>query len=64
MLGINFDWTVTFQPVRSMACQVILEDLIVSATTEMRGVMIQSDKSYKGEVRTNTRIDLMWRMQL
>jgi hypothetical protein len=44
MLGVSFDWAVTFLPVCIIACQVILEDLIVCATTEMSADMIQSDK--------------------
>jgi hypothetical protein len=46
MLGVSFDWTVTFLPVCIIACQVIFKDLIVCATTEMRADMIQGDKLY------------------
>lgn len=49
MLGVSFDWTITFLPVRIIASQVILEDLIVCATTEMRADIIQGGKLYKGE---------------
>jgi hypothetical protein len=44
MLGVSFDWTVAFLPVCIIACQVILEDLIVCATTELRTDTIQGDK--------------------
>ncbi len=46
MLGVRFDWTVIFLPVCVIACQVILEDLIVCATTEIRAYIIQSERSY------------------
>ena len=49
MLGVSFDWTITFLPVRIIASQVILEDLIVCTTTEMRADIIQGGKLYKGE---------------
>jgi len=38
MLGVSFDWAVTLPPVCIIACQVILEDLIICATTEMREI--------------------------
>jgi hypothetical protein len=44
MLGVSFDWAVIFLPVCIIACQVILEDLIICATTEIRADMIQGDK--------------------
>jgi hypothetical protein len=41
MLGVSFDGAVTFLPVCIIACQVILEDLIICATTEMSADMVQ-----------------------
>jgi hypothetical protein len=65
MLVESFGWTVTFLSVCSIACQVILEDLIVCATAEMRADLIQVKQViYKGEGRTKRHIDLMRRMQL
>jgi len=46
MLGVSFDRTVTFLPICIIACQVILEDLIVCATTEVGADMVQGDKLY------------------
>lgn len=63
MLGVSFDWTVTFLPVCIISSQVILEDLIVCATTEMRADIIQGGKLYKKVKRTSRHIDLMRRMQ-
>ena len=40
VLGVRLDWTVTLQPVCGIACQVVLEDFIVCATTEMRTHMV------------------------
>jgi hypothetical protein len=59
MLGVSFDWTVIFLLVCIIACQVILEDLIVCATTEMRVDMIQGDKLYIKV--TCARIDILVR---
>jgi len=39
MLGVGLNRSVTFQLVRGIACQVILEDCIVSATAEMKADM-------------------------
>lgn len=66
MLGVSFDWTITLLVCIIIACQVILEDLIVCAATDMRsdGYNSVTKVVYKGEVRTNRHIDLMGRMQL
>jgi len=44
MLGVSFDRAVIFLPVCIIACQVILEDLIICTTTEIRADMVQDDK--------------------
>jgi hypothetical protein len=55
----SLGWSVTFQPIRVIACQVILEDCIVCTSAEIAETWIQNDALYHDETRTNRHIDLM-----
>jgi hypothetical protein len=63
VLRESLGWPVAFQPVRVIACQVILEDCIVCTSAEIAETWIQNEVLYQDETRTNRHIDLMRRMR-
>ena len=42
VLGVSLGWSVIFEPVRVIACQVILEDFIVCTAAEIAETWIQN----------------------